>query len=293
MIAMIPDTEIINSQLMKASKELTITVLCRAFGISRSVFYYRRKRYETYGLLQSRSKRPKRTRTIDGGVQATIAELHRTYGWTAARIARALAKQGVRVSEKTARKYLPKRVEVQRRIKHPHRQYGRLEQLQLDVKGRIYIGKQKLYPIGIIDRGTRVAVTELRPSFKAATIIEVCETFIGSYGRPRAIKTDNHRCFRSKRFNAWLEAKGIQHRYIQKKSPWQNGYIESFFKTMETEFLRGHFFHTMDEASTKMNDFLNDYNTTRYHTAIRCTPIERFNSAEDNAMGGLSKMSIP
>jgi len=42
-----------------------------------------------------------------------------------------------------------------------------------------------------------------------------------------------------------------------------------------------------------MNDFLNDYNTTRYHTAIRCTPIERFNSAEDNAMSGLSKMSIP
>jgi putative transposase len=290
---MIPDTEIINSQLMKASAELTVTIVCRAFGISRSVFYYRRKRYDEYGLLQSRSKRPKHTRTIDEGVQAKIAELHRTYGWKAARLTRELAKQGVSLSEKTARKYIPKRMEIKQKIKYPKRQYGRLEQLQLDVKGRIYIGKQKLYPIGIIDRGTRVALTELRPSFKADTIIEVCETFIGSYGRPRAIKTDNHRCFRSKRFNVWLATKGIQHRYIRKKSPWQNGYIESFFKTMETEFLRGHFFQTIDEASTKMNDFLNDYNTTRYHTAIRCTPIERFNSTEDNDVIDLSKMSIP
>ncbi|MFH0896819.1 MAG: integrase core domain-containing protein, partial [Candidatus Bathyarchaeota archaeon] len=78
-----------------------------------------------------------------------------------------------------------------------------------------------------------------------------------------------------------------------KKSPWQNGYIESFFKTMETEFLRENFFKTIDEASTKMNEFLNDYNTTRYHTAIRCTPIERFNSVEDDDTINLSKMSIP
>ena len=164
---------------------------------------------------------------------------------------------------------------------------------QLDVKGRIYVGKQKLYPIGIIDRGTRVALTELRPSFKTDNIIEACERFIASYGRPRTIKTDNHRCFRSRRFNSWLEENGIQHRYISKKSPWQNGYIESFFKTMETEFLRENFFKTIDEASTKMNEFLNDYNTTRYHTAIRCTPIERFNSVDDDDTINLSKMSIP
>ena len=278
---------------MKASDEFTVIMLCRAFGISRSVFYYRRKRYEEYGLLQSRSKRPRRTRTINGEVKEKIAELHRSYGWKAARISRELSKQGLRLSERTVRKYIPKRVEQKQKSKYPKRQYERLEQLQLDVKGRIYVGKQKLYPIGIIDRGTRVALTELRPSFKTENIIEACERFIGSYGRPGTIKTDNHRCFRSKRFNSWLEENGIQHRYIRKKSPWQNGYIESFFKTMETEFLRENFFKTIDEASTKMNEFLNDYNTTRYHTAIRCTPIERFNSVDDDDTINLSKMSIP
>jgi putative transposase len=290
---MIPDIERINMQLMKASDEFTITLLCRAFGIARSVFYYRRKRYEEYGLLQSRSKRPKRTRTISEEVKARIAELHRAHGWKAARITRELAKQGISLSERTIRKYIPKRRELKPEKRYPKRQYERLEQLQLDVKGRIYVGKQKLYPIGIIDRGTRVALTELRPSFKTDNIIEACERFIGSYGRPRTIKTDNHRCFRSKRFNSWLEENGIQHRYISKKSPWQNGYIESFFKTMETEFLRENFFKTIDEASTKMNEFVNDYNTTRYHTAIRCTPIERFNSVDDDDTINLSKMSIP
>jgi putative transposase len=290
---MMPDTEIINSQLMKASSEFTITMLCRVFGISRSVFYYRKKRYEQYGLLQSRSKRPRRTKAINEEVKVKIAELHKAHGWKAARISRELSKQGLRLSERTVRKYVPKHVELKQKSKYPKRQYGRLEQLQLDVKGRIYVGKQKLYPIGIIDRGTRVALTELRPSFKADNIIEACEGFITSYGRPKTIKTDNHRCFRSKRFNSWLEENGIQHRYIEKKSPWQNGYIESFFKTMETEFLREHFFKTIHEASILTEQFINDYNNTRYHTAIRCTPIERFNSIEDNNTDNLSKMSIP
>ena len=161
------------------------------------------------------------------------------------------------------------------------------------MKGRIYVGKQKLYPIGIIDRGTRVALTELRPSFKTDNIIEACEKFVISYGKPKTIKTDNHRCFRSKKFNSWLERNKIQHRYIEKKSPWQNGYIESFFKTMETEFLREHFFETIHEASMMTEQFVNDYNNTRYHTAIQCTPIARFNSTEDNDIVDLSKMSVP
>ena len=232
-------------------------------------------------------------RTISEEVKARIAELHRAHGWKAARISGELSKQGLRLSERTVRKYVPKHVELKWKSRYPKRQYRRLEQLQLDVKGRIYVGKQKLYPIGVIDGGTRVALTELRPSFKTDNIIETCEKFIGSYGRPRTIKTDNHRCFRSRRFNSWLDRNKIPHRYIEKKSPWQNGYIESFFKTVETELLREHFFTTINEARRKMSEFVNDYNTIRYHTAIKCTPIERFNSVEDNNMNNLSKMSIP
>jgi len=59
---MIPDNEIINAQLIKASNDMAVTTICKAFGIARSVFYYRKKRYELYGLLQSRPKRPKHTR---------------------------------------------------------------------------------------------------------------------------------------------------------------------------------------------------------------------------------------
>jgi len=292
-IGMIPDSELINAQLMKASAELTVTVICRAFGIARSVFYYRKQRYEKYGLLQSRSKRPKHTRVTSQEITVRITELSKTHGWKAARISRELSRQGIQLSERTVRKYIPKYRVQKLRNRYPRREYGRLEQLQLDVKGRIYIGKQKLYPIGIIDRGTRVALTELKPSFKTENIIEACERFINSYGKPKTIKTDNHRCFRSKNFNAWLEKNGIQHKYIKKKSPWQNGYIESFFKTVETEFLRENFFATTDEASRKMNRFVNDYNTTRYHTTIKCTPIEKFKSAEYNTINNLSKMSIP
>src|SRR4030042_3216902 len=121
---MIPDIERINMQLMKASDEFTIPLLCRAFGIARSVFYYRRKRYEEYGLLQSRPKRPKRTRTISEDVKARIAELHGAHGWKAARISRELSKQGLRLSERTVRKYVPKHIELKWKSRYPKRQYS-------------------------------------------------------------------------------------------------------------------------------------------------------------------------
>src|SRR4030042_1977557 len=108
------------------------------------------------------------------------------------------------LSERTVRKYSPQQIEPKPRKKYPPRQYGKLEQLQLVVKGRFYIGKQKLYPIGIID---------------------------------------------------WLDTNGIQHRYIKKRSPWQNGYIESYFKTLQTELLQENYFVTIDEASRKMKQF--------------------------------------
>jgi len=269
---MIPDSEIINAQLIKASAELPVTTVCKAFGISRSVFYYRKQRYEQHGLLKSRSKRPKHTRETSQEAVAKIMELSRTHGWKAARISRELVKQGIKLSERTVRKYIPTQIEPKPRKRYPQRQYGKLEQLQLDVKGRFYVGKQKLYPIGIID---------------------VCEEFVDTYGKPDAIKTDNHRCFTSKRFNTWMDKNGIQHRYIKKRSPWQNGYIESYFKTLQTEFLKHNFFTTIDDASAKMRAFVNDYNTLRYHAAIRCTPYEKFKKTEDDNTDNLSKMSLP
>ena len=290
---MIPDSEIINQQLIKASAELSVTMVCKAFGIARSVFYYRKQRYEQYGKLQSRSKRPRHSRATSHGIVEKITELSTMRGWRAARITRELSKQGIQLSERTVRKYLPKQIAPKPRKRYPKRQYGRLQQLQLDIKGRFYVGKRKLYPIGIIDRGTRVALTELKPSFKAETIIAACKRFISTYGKPETIKTDNHHCFTSRKFNTWMDKNGIQHRYINKRSPWQNGYIESFFKTMETEFLKENYFTTIDEASTKMRDFVNDYNTTRYHSVIRCTPYEKFNKTEENTSINLSKLSLP
>ena len=290
---MIPDSEIINLQLIKASAELPVTTVCKAFGIARSVFYYRRQRYKQHGLLKSRSKRPKHTRETSQKTVAKIIKLSKAHGWKAARISRELSKQGIQLSERTVRKYLPTQITPKPRKRYPQRQYGTLQQLQLDIKGRFYVGKQKIYPIGIIDRGTRVAVTELRPSFKAENIIAVCERFIGSYGKPETIKTDNHRCFTSKTFNTWMTKNRIKHHYIKKRSPWQNGYIESYFKTLQTEFLRNNFFTTVDDATTKMKTFVDDYNTTRYHAAIKCTPYEKFKKTENTLIPNLSKMSLP
>lgn len=291
---MIPDIEIINSQMLKASAGMAVATVCRAYGIARSVFYYRKDRYSQYGILQSRSKKPKKTRTIGESTIDRIKEINKKNpAWKASRVTRELLKQGIRLSEKTARKYLPRKNETKPRKKYPKREYGKLEQLQLDVKGHFYIGKQRIYPIGVIDRGSRMAETVLRESFRADNIKELCNKFIDLRGKPKAIKTDNHRVFRGKKFNEWCDENGIKHKYIRKKSPWQNGYIESFFKTVEMEFLRENYFTSISEADKALREFMLDYNNARYHSVIGCTPIEKFNSMEDDNMDNLSKMSVP
>jgi len=69
----------------------------------------------------------------------------------------------------------------------------------------------------VIDRESRVAETELRESFKVDNIKEVCNKFIALHGKPKAIKTDNHRVFRGRKFNQWCDENNIK--YIKKKSP--------------------------------------------------------------------------
>ena len=61
---------------------------------------------------------------------------------------------------------------------------------------------------------------------------------------------------------------------------------------MEVEFLRENFFTTIDEAYGKMDEFVNDYNATRYHAVIKCTPHEKFNSIKDDSLDNLANMSI-
>nr|WP_315484268.1 integrase core domain-containing protein [uncultured Undibacterium sp.] len=52
---------------------------------------------------------------------------------------------------------------------------------------------------------------------------------IGQFGKPKQLRMDNHPVHRAKLFKWVLRYIGIQRRFTQPASPWQNGRIERFF----------------------------------------------------------------
>jgi transposase InsO family protein len=46
-------------------------------------------------------------------------------------------------------------------------------------------------------------------------------------------------------------------------SPWQSGYVESFHGKLRCEFLNGEIFRTLPEAKALIEEWRNEYKTTR------------------------------
>ena len=61
----------------------------------------------------------------------------------------------------------------------------------------------------------------------------------------------------------WIAAVGAKTAYIERGSPWENGYIESFNARLRDELLNGEIFYTL--ARPKSSSKAGDATTTTHH----------------------------
>ena len=71
---------------------------------------------------------------------------------------------------------------------------------------------------------------------------------------------------------AWITAVGAKTAYIERGSPWENGYIESFNARLRDELLNGEIFYTLHEAQIVIESWRRHYNTIRPHASLRYKP---------------------
>jgi transposase InsO family protein len=62
------------------------------------------------------------------------------------------------------------------------------------------------------------------------------------------LRSDNGPEFVAKTVQEWIAAVGAKTAYIERGSPWENGYIESFNARLRDELLNGEIFYTLREA---------------------------------------------
>lgn len=142
----------------------------------------------------------------------------------------------------------------------------------------------------VIDEFTRESLAvEARRSFKAQDVLEVLAELFIQRGPPEHIRSDQGPEFVAKAVRSWLGRLGVQTLFIEKASPWENGYNESFNGKLRDELLNGEIFYSLREAQILIEAWRRHYNTVRPHSALGYRPP----SPEAIAPPGLSPGFAP
>ena len=139
------------------------------------------------------------------------------------------------------------------------------------VKKRARIGYDYIH--SVVDDHSRFAYSEILTDEKAATcaafFARALEQFAAEGVTVEEVMTDNHWSYtRSIALAELLAGAHIKHRRIKPHCPWQNGKVERFNRTLQTEWAYRQVFATNAERSAAFAPWLEDYNTRRRHSAL-------------------------
>ena len=113
-------------------------------------------------------------------------------------------------------------------------------------------------------------------SLTASNVIRVLDKLFRQHGRPTCIRSDNGPELVSSTVQKWLREKHVDTHYIDPGSPWQNAYCESFNSIFRTTCLDRWLFSSMTEARVVINQWLEEYNTSRPHGSLGGMNPEQF-----------------
>ncbi|RYH66479.1 MAG: transposase [Alcaligenaceae bacterium] len=151
----------------------------------------------------------------------------------------------------------------------------------IDLTGCTDAAGQRHTLLGVIDHGSR-RLLALRPVIRKSgwCLLGYLCLAIGTFGKPKFVRTDNERCFTGKVFARGLDALGIRHQRIDLQCPWQNGRIERFFGTLKP-LLRQWQFNGRAALTLSLREFADWYNELRPHQNLNGrTPVEAWNNVD-------------
>jgi len=127
--------------------------------------------------------------------------------------------------------------------------------------------------LNIIDEYTRESVgVRVERKIKAQDVIDKLFDLFILRGVPEHIRSDNGPEFTAKAVRKWLSRLGVRTLFIERGSPWENGYIESFNGKMRDELLKREVFTTLKEAQVLIEGWRREYNQLRPHSSLGYRP---------------------
>jgi putative transposase len=206
------------------------------------------------------------------GYRRVTALLNNEHGWRVnhKRVERIWRKEGLKVPRKQ-----PKRSRlwfndgscIRLRPKHKDHVWSYDFMIDRTADGRAF----KI--LNIIDEYTRECLAILvARKIRNQEVIDLLFHLFIFRGIPEHIRSDNGPEFTAKAVRRWLNRLGVKTLFIERGSPWENGYIESFNGKLRDELLNREIFTTLEEAKVLIEQWRREYNQVRPHSALRYRP---------------------
>jgi len=267
-----------------------VSQTCRFFGVSRSLYYIWKKRFEQKGLagLRDLKRRPHHIRyRIPPEIVSLVLRIREERRYGAVRTSLYLQRHyhayvspttihklfhRYHVGQISKKKYHPGPKPDEAPLQIP----GRSVQLDVKFVPRVGRARQRFYQFTAIDEATRFRVLRIYDHNNTRTAMaflkEVREHFPFAIQK---IQTDNDASF-GPQFTWHLSDLSISHRHIPPGCPEVNGKVERSHKTDAEEFYRGRMFHNKRDLARKLKRWEREYNEDRPHLALKGrTPAER------------------
>jgi putative transposase len=140
------------------------------------------------------------------------------------------------------------------------------------VEDRTHEGR-KYRMLNLIDEFTHECLAiRVDRKLNSADVIDVLSDLFILRGVPEHIRSDNGPEFVAKSVQDWIGAVGAKTAYIERGSPWENGFIESFNARLRDELLDGEIFYSLAEARIVIESWRRHYNTERPHGSLGYKP---------------------
>jgi putative transposase len=111
-------------------------------------------------------------------------------------------------------------------------------------------------------------------SYRAEDVVRTLERVCGEIGYPRTIRVDQGSEFVSRDLDLWAYAHNVTLDFSRPGKPTDNAFIEAFNSKVRSECLNAHWFMSLEDARSKLEDWRRYYNEERPHSGIgQMTPI--------------------
>jgi transposase InsO family protein len=276
--------------------DLSVSELCRRFGISRETGHLYLRRYRDAGPegLRDRSSRPHTSpRRSVTAIETRIVELRDAHPrWGGRKLARRLRDLGVEgvPAVSTVTEVLRRHGKLDPAEAVKHQAFTRFERSapndlwQMDFKGHFAMNQGRCHPLTVLDDHSRYSLGLIACADETdETVRGHLTTLFRRHGLPKEMLSDNGSPWGGSgaegytAFEVWLLRVGIRLHHGRAYHPQTQGKEERFHRTLDVEVLQARRLADLDACQKAFDAWRPIYNEERPHEALElATPATRY-----------------